>query len=177
MREEGREKGDWVRSRGEIARRRLRRDCAMEARSSGVGVDLCLIGAMLRSTWCCDRRDRCELRTRRRKLDNAISPLRLGLGCYSLSLLSLISLSLSLSLCRFAVSVSPSFSLSFSLCTSVSSSLCASEFRKWFEGKIKTEILLQGQRAYFMVNGSYFPFNPIFRTNQTTYFTEKHLWN
>ena len=33
-------------------------------------------------------------------------------------------------------------SLSFSLCASVSSSLCASQFRKWFEGKIKMKIIL-----------------------------------
>ena len=58
-----------------------------------------------------------------------------GVGPRSLSLLSL----LSLSLCCSAVYVSPSFSLSFSLCASVSSSLCASEFQKWFEGKIKTK--------------------------------------
>ena len=41
-----------------------------------------------------------------------------------------------------AVSMSRSFSLSFSLCASVNSSLCASQFLKWFKGKIKTEIIL-----------------------------------
>ena len=45
----------------------------------------------------------------------------------------------SFSLCA---SVSRSFSLSFSLCASVSSFLCTSQFRKWFEGKIKMEIIL-----------------------------------
>ena len=76
-----------------------------------------------------------------------------------------------------AASVSRSFSLSFSLCTSVSSSLYTSQFQKWFEGKIKTKMLLQDQRAYFTVNGSYFPFDPIFRTNLTAYFTKKHFLN
>ena len=51
LREEGRERGDWVRSRGKIARRMRRRDHAAEARSSNIGVDLCLIGAV-RSAWC-----------------------------------------------------------------------------------------------------------------------------
>ena len=36
-------------------------------------------------------------------------------------------------------------------------------------------MLLQDQKAYFTVNGNYFPFDPIFRTNQTAYFTEKHF--
>ena len=76
-----------------------------------------------------------------------------------------------------AASVSRSFSLSFSFCASVSSSLCASQFWKWFEGKIKTEMLLQDYRANFTVKGSYFPFDPIFWTNQTVCFTEKHFWN
>ena len=51
LREEGRERGDWVRSRGEIARRR--RDCAAEARSRDVGVNLCLIsaGAVIGAVW------------------------------------------------------------------------------------------------------------------------------
>ena len=74
-------------------------------------------------------------------------------------------------------SVSHSFSLSFSLCVSVSSSLCAFQFRKWFEGKIKTKIILQDQRTHFTVNESYFPFDPIFRTNQTPTFPENHFWN
>ena len=74
-----------------------------------------------------------------------------------------------------AASVSRTFSLSFSLCASMSSSLYASQFRKWFEGKIKMKMLLQDQRAYFTVNGSYFPFDPIFRTNQTAYFTKKRF--
>ena len=50
LREKGRERGDWVWSRGEIVQWMRRWDCVAEARSSGVGVDLCLIGAMLRST-------------------------------------------------------------------------------------------------------------------------------
>ena len=45
-----RERGDWVWSRGKIVRWVRRWDCAAEARSSGVGVDLCLIGGVLRST-------------------------------------------------------------------------------------------------------------------------------
>ena len=59
-------------------------------------------------------------------------------------------------------SVSRSFSLSFSLCAFVSSFLCASQFRKWFEGKIKMEMILQDQKAYFTVNGNYFLFDLIF---------------
>ena len=47
---EGRERGNWVWSRGEIAQRMRRRDRAAEVRSSGFGVDLCLISAVLRST-------------------------------------------------------------------------------------------------------------------------------
>ena len=50
LREEGRERGNWVWSRGEIAQRMRRRDRAAEVRSSGFGVDLCLIRAVLRST-------------------------------------------------------------------------------------------------------------------------------
>ena len=45
------------------------------------------------------------------------------------------------------------------------------------EGKIKTEIILQDQRTHFTVNGSYFPFYPIFRTNQTPTFPENHFRN
>ena len=84
------------------------------------------------------------------------------------------SMARSFSLCA---SVSHSFSLSFSLCATVSSSLCASQFRKWFEGKIKTKIILQDQRTHFTVNESYFPFDPIFRTNQTPTFPENHFRN
>ena len=47
---EGRERGNWVWARGEIAQRMRRRDRVAEVRSSGFGVDLCLISAMLRST-------------------------------------------------------------------------------------------------------------------------------
>ena len=60
---EERERGDWVRSRGKISRRRRRRDRTTKVRSCGVGVDLCLIGAVLwstrpvRSAQCCDRRN------------------------------------------------------------------------------------------------------------------------
>ena len=73
LREEGRERGDWVRSRGEIARRRRRRDHTAEAkeRSRGRGeierrwsrslLDWCgAIGTVLRltrlvrSARCCD---------------------------------------------------------------------------------------------------------------------------
>ena len=50
MREEGRERSNWVRSRGEIAWRRQRRDRAA----------LELIFAW--SAWCCDRRDQCDRR-------------------------------------------------------------------------------------------------------------------
>ena len=40
--------------------------------------------------------------------------------------------------------------------------------RNSFEGKIQTEMVLQGQRAYFMVNGNDFPFDPIFLAHQNT---------
>ena len=80
----------------------------------------------------------------------------------------------SFSLCA---SVSHSFSLSFSLCASMSSSLSTSQFWKWFEGKIKTEIILQDQRTHLTVNGSYFSFDPIFRTNKTPTFSENHFRN
>ena len=39
------------------------------------------------------------------------------------------------------------------------------------------KIILQDQRMHFTVNGSYFPFDPIFRTNQTPTFPENHFWN
>ena len=37
-----------------------------------------------------------------------------------------------------------------------------------FEGKIQTEMVLQGQRAYFAVNGNDFPFDPIFLAHPNT---------
>ena len=40
--------------------------------------------------------------------------------------------------------------------------------RNSFEGKIQTEIVLQGQRAYFTVNGNDFPFDPIFLAHPNT---------
>ena len=39
------------------------------------------------------------------------------------------------------------------------------------------EIILQDQRMHFTVNGSYFPFDPIFQTNQTPTFLENHFRN
>ena len=61
------ERGDWVRSKGEIVWRRQRRDRAAEARLSGVGVDLSLIDAVWLAR-CYDRRDRwsvgCQTRAR-----------------------------------------------------------------------------------------------------------------
>ena len=47
----------------------------------------------------------------------------------------------------------------FSLSLSLSSIFLG---RNSFEGKIQTEMVLQGQRAYFTVNGNDFPFDPIF---------------
>ena len=77
-------------------------------------------------------RERCELRTWRHKLDGAISPLRLGLG------LDLAAASgVGARSCRcVCVCVCESSFLSLFL------SLRVYEFRKWFEGKIKTEMLL-----------------------------------
>ena len=40
--------------------------------------------------------------------------------------------------------------------------------RNSFEGKIQTEMVLQGQRAYFTVNGNDFPFDPIFLAHPNT---------
>ena len=109
LREEGRERGDWIRSRGKITRWMRRRDHAAEARSSSIGVDLCLIGAV-RSAWCYDWRDQCDLVQSARCYDqqdrwsvgrrtgarSVVVGLELGLRT-GLSLLPL-SLSLSLSL-------------------------------------------------------------------------------
>ena len=40
--------------------------------------------------------------------------------------------------------------------------------RNSFESKIQTEMVLQGQRAYFKVNGNGFPFDPIFLAHPNT---------
>ena len=66
-------------------------------------------------------------------------------------------------LCPFARSRDRSFSLSFSLCASVSSSLCASQFRKPFEVKIGTEMNFRGQSFFFTVKWKWFPENSIFK--------------
>ena len=135
MREEGRERGDWVR-RG--------------ARSHGggegeIGVVLCKIaidasrdrdrrGASRdrdRRSASRDRDRRSALRDRDRRRD--LSPF-----------------ARSRDLSPFARSRDRSFSLSFSLCVSVSS-LCASQFRKPFEVKIGTEMNFRGQSFFFMV--------------------------
>ena len=71
---------------------------------------------------------------------------------------SLFFLSLSLPFCYVRESSFLSLFLSLRVC----------EFQKWFEGKIKTEMLLQGQRPYFMVNGNNFPFDPIFLAHPNT---------
>ena len=39
------------------------------------------------------------------------------------------------------------------------------------------EMILQDHRAYFMVNGNYFPFDLIFQTYQTSTFSENHFRN
>ena len=69
-----------------------------------------------------------------------------------------------------------SFSLSLPfrcICESFFLSLRVCEFRKLFEGKIKMEMLLQGQRTYFTVNGNNFPFDPIFLAHPNTRIYEK----
>ena len=47
--------------------------------------------------------------------------------------------------------------------------------RNSFEVKIGTEIHFRSQSLFFSVNGNQFPENPIFRTNQTLAFPEKHF--
>ena len=147
-------------TKGEIARRRQRQDhatqcCNHDRREGEMAIDAILRRSNSIQKGKGDReRERSAART-----ENSTSRSRCCVWGWA------------------AASVSRSFSLSFSLCTSVSSFLCTSQFQKWFEGKIKTEMLLQDQRTYFTVNRSYFPFDPIFRTNLTAYFTEKHFLN
>ena len=142
LREEGRERGNWVRqearSRDVVLRSRLGRRRDRDRRGAAT------IRPDQKGEGDCER-ERSAARTRRRDL--------------------------------VAAFVSRAFSLSFSLCAFVSSSLCVSQFRKWFEGKIKMEMILQDQRAYFTVNGNYFPFDLIFRTKQTPTFPENHFRN
>ena len=91
---EGRERGDWVRSRGEIARRRRRRD------------RVALESIFAWSAQCCDRRDRCDRRSAAIDETGAIGAvwvvgLELGLWLSDWSSVYPCSLSLSLSLCAF----------------------------------------------------------------------------
>ena len=110
----------------QIERRRKRerrlgstRDCDRHEGEIAIGVVLCeiAIGAVLREI----------------AIGTVLRKIAIGVKARSRSTAR------SFSLCAY---VSRSFSLSFSLCAFVSSSLCASQFRKWFKGKIKTEIIL-----------------------------------
>ena len=133
----------------EIARRRRRWDWRRDR--SGGKIKAARSSCDRRAARCCDRRavrccDRRSMRCDRQT--GARSVVTVEVTSSSLFAIWALSLSLSLSL----------------------------SFRKYFEVKIRTEIIFRLWSLILRSNWKYFQFDPIYRTYQTCYFPENDFW-